>query len=67
MLDWLILFYLVGVFVLFFFWIYGIVSFALDVKNKFVPGVLRYRRGRKKLKEKSEQEEQREESEQQLY
>ena len=30
-------FYLVGGTVLFFFWAYGIVSFVLDVKNKFVP------------------------------
>ena len=32
-------FYLVGGTVLFFFWAYGIVSFVLDVKNKFVPAV----------------------------
>lgn len=30
-------FYLVGGTVLFFFWAYGIVSFVLDVKNKFIP------------------------------
>ncbi|WP_137288701.1 hypothetical protein [Natronorubrum halophilum] len=35
-----------GATVLFFFWIYGIVSFALDVKCKIVPGIRQYRRGR---------------------
>jgi len=29
--------------VLFFFWVYGIVSFVLDVKNKFVPYLRRRR------------------------
>ncbi|SDR14522.1 hypothetical protein [Natronobacterium texcoconense] len=37
-----------GLFVLFFFWIYGIVSFALDLKNKIVPGIVQYRRNRKR-------------------
>ena len=31
------LFYLGGMTVLFFFWAYGIVSFLLDLKNKFIP------------------------------
>ncbi|CCQ33048.1 hypothetical protein HLRTI_001067 [Halorhabdus tiamatea SARL4B] len=35
-----------GFTILFFFWIYGIVSFALDVKNKIIPGLRAYRRGR---------------------
>lgn len=67
MLDWLILFYFVGVFVLFFFWIYGIASFVLDVKNKVIPGIRKYRRGRAKQVAKREQEQQREENERQLY
>lgn len=67
MLDWLILFYFVGVFVLFFFWIYGIASFVLDVKNKVIPGIRKYRRGRAKQAAKREQEQQREENERQLY
>ena len=31
---------------LFVFWAYGVVSFALDVKNKLVPAVRRYRQER---------------------
>ncbi|NHN48611.1 hypothetical protein G9464_13545 [Halostella sp. JP-L12] len=53
--------------ILFFFWIYGIVSFFLDLKNKVVPGIRQYRRGRRKLKRQAEQEEEREEQERQLY
>ena len=37
--------YVGGVFVLFFFWIYGIVAFVRDVKNKLVPAYRQYRRG----------------------
>lgn len=35
-----------GFTVLFFFWVYGIVSFVLDLKNKIIPGLRAYRRGR---------------------
>ncbi|MDJ1433617.1 hypothetical protein [Halostagnicola sp. A-GB9-2] len=56
-----------GFLVLFFFWIYGIVSFTRDLKNRFVPGLRQYRRGRKQLAEADEQEREREEKEQQLY
>ncbi len=56
-----------GFLVLFFFWIYGIVSFARDLQNRFVPGLRQYRRGRKQLAEADEQEREREEKEQQLY
>jgi hypothetical protein len=56
-----------GMFVLFFFWVYGIVSFGFDLKNKIIPGILQYRRGRRKLKEEAKREEEREEREQQLY
>ena len=38
-----------GMLVLFFFWVYGIVSFGFDLKNKIVPGLLQYRRGRRRL------------------
>jgi hypothetical protein len=31
---------------LFVFWAYGVVSFALDVKNKLIPAVRQYRQGR---------------------
>jgi hypothetical protein len=56
-----------GMLVLFLFWAYGIVSFVLDLKNKIVPGIIQYRRGRRREKAKQEQEEEREEREQQLY
>ncbi|WP_424004757.1 hypothetical protein ACOZ4I_08620 [Haloarcula salina] len=52
-----------GMLVLFFFWAYGIGSFVLDLKNKIIPGIIQYRRG--KRAEKAEK--QREEREQQLY
>lgn len=53
--------------VLFFFWVYGIASFVLDLKNKIIPGIRKYRRGRRRLKEEREEEEEREEHERQLY
>ena len=56
-----------GMVLLFFFWVYGIVSFAFDLRNKIIPGILQYRRGRRKLKEEQEREQEREEREQQLY
>jgi hypothetical protein len=56
-----------GLLVLFFFWAYGIVSFALDLKNKIVPGIVRYRRGRRAEAAENEREQEREEREQQLY
>jgi hypothetical protein len=59
--------YWTGMLVLFFFWSYGIVSFVLDLKNKIVPGLIQYRRGRRREKAKQEQEEEREEREKQLY
>lgn len=52
---------------LFFFWAYGIVSFVLDVKNKFVPLGRQYLRGRRREKEKEQREKEREEKERQLY
>lgn len=54
-------------FVLFFFWIYGIVSFLLDLKNKIIPGIKQYRRGRKQLKEDTKEKQQQEDKERQLY
>jgi len=56
-----------GMLVLFFFWAYGIVSFLLDLKNKIIPGIVQYRRGRRAEKEQREREQEREEREQQLY
>lgn len=55
---------------LFFFWVYGIVSFGLDLKNKIIPGIRQYRRGRQRIKEEEEEEkeqDEREEREKQLY
>jgi len=56
-----------GLLVLFFFWAYGIVSFVLDLKNTIIPGIIKYRRGRRAQAEQREQEQEREEREQQLY
>lgn len=56
-----------GLVVLFFFWVYGIVSFAFDLKNKILPGIVQYRRGRRKLKAEQDEEAEREEREKQLY
>lgn len=53
--------------ILFFFWAYGIVSFALDLKNKLIPGLHQYFRGRKQLKEERREQEERNEKERQLY
>jgi hypothetical protein len=52
---------------LFFFWAYGFVSFVLDIKNKFIPAIRQYRRGRKRQKEEAEKERERNERERQLY
>ncbi|USZ68183.1 hypothetical protein NGM10_00220 [Halorussus salilacus] len=60
-------FYVVGVTVLFFFWAYGIVSFALDVKNKFVPAIRALVAARRESREQTERETEREETERQLY
>ena len=56
-----------GMIVLFFFWVYGIVSFALDLKNRILPGLVRYRRGRREIAAQRDEEEDREDGEQQLY
>lgn len=53
--------------ILFFFWAYGIVSFVLDVKNKFVPGAKTLYRNWREAKQEAEREEERERQEQQLY
>ena len=51
---------------LFFFWVYGIVSFGFDLKNKFVPAVRRYKRQRAAAKRQAEADEEREERKEQL-
>jgi len=45
-----------GFTVLFFFWVYGIVSFVRDLKNKIIPGIRAYRRGRQKQAQEQEQD-----------
>ncbi|WP_089789086.1 hypothetical protein [Natronobacterium haloterrestre] len=45
MTDLIPIVYYGGLSILFFFWIYGIVSFALDLKNTVIPGIRQYRRG----------------------
>ena len=61
------LLYVGGVSLLFVFWAYGLVSFVLDVKHKFIPLVKQYLRGRRAEKEQAEREAEREERERQLY
>jgi len=50
-----------------FFWVYGIVSFVLDVKNKFVPGACTLYRNWQAARREDEEEEERERREEQLY
>ncbi|MFB6129175.1 MAG: hypothetical protein ABEJ47_05355 [Halorhabdus sp.] len=59
--------YFVAGTLLFFFWAYGIVSFVLDVKNKFIPAIQGYRQLKEERKEEREAEEEREEKKKQLY
>ncbi|WP_254523850.1 hypothetical protein [Natrinema caseinilyticum] len=56
-----------GLLVLYFFWIYGIVSFGLDLKNKVLPGIQQYRRGRNRQSEERTQDDERSTKEEQLY
>ncbi|KAA9396604.1 hypothetical protein Har1130_18350 [Haloarcula sp. CBA1130] len=56
-----------GMLFLFFFWAYGIASFVFDLKNKIIPGLVEYRRGRRAEKSEQQREDEREEREQQLY
>jgi hypothetical protein len=52
---------------LFLFWAYGLVSFVLDIKNKFIPAARTLWQNRKEQQEEREQEKEREERERQLY
>ena len=61
------LLYIGGMTLLFVFWAYGLVSFVLDVKNKFIPLTRQYLRGRRHEKEQAERDAEREERERQLY
>jgi hypothetical protein len=59
--------YLVAGTMLFFFWAYGIVSFVRDCKNRYVPAIGRFVRGRRRERAEAEREREREERERQLY
>ncbi len=52
---------------LFFFWVYGIASFALDVKNKLVPAARQYVRERRRQKEEAEAEVEQQDRREELY
>lgn len=67
MVEFAVLAYVGAVIFLFFFWAYGFVSFALDLKNRIIPGIRRYRRGRRKQAEEERERREREEREEQLY
>jgi len=58
-------FFTVGT-LLFVFWAYGLVSFVLDVKNKFIPLGRQYLAGRREQKEQKQQQQEREDKEKQL-
>ncbi|WP_256391370.1 hypothetical protein [Natronoarchaeum rubrum] len=59
--------YVVGVTVLFFFWVYGIYAFGRDVRRRYLPALRAYLEQRESDAEAARAEEEREEREQQLY
>jgi hypothetical protein len=59
--------YLTAVALLFVPWTYGLYALARDGKNRLVPLVRRYLRGRRQIKQQAEAEAEREEQERQLY
>ncbi|QZP37949.1 hypothetical protein [Halobaculum magnesiiphilum] len=59
--------YLAAVTLLFVPWVYGLYALARDGKNRLLPLVRRYLRGRRRLTEEAEAEAEREEQERQLY
>ncbi|MFC6733267.1 MULTISPECIES: hypothetical protein [unclassified Haladaptatus] len=59
-------FYLAGGTLLFFFWAYGIVSFARDLKNRFIPALLALR-GQREESDADDQPAQHDDQRQQLY
>lgn len=61
------LFYVAAVTILFFFWVYGIVSFVRDLRSTYIPALRKYRAGRREQAEQTEREEDREQRERQLY
>jgi len=61
------LLYLVGGTVLFFFWAYGIVSFVLDCKNKFLPAAAQLIANWRARRREQASDDEREQREKQLY
>lgn len=61
-----LLVYVAGMTVLFFFWVYGIVAFVRDCRNRYVPAVRRSLRGRRAERERRDREAEREEREREL-
>ncbi|MEZ3142820.1 hypothetical protein [Halobaculum sp. MBLA0143] len=59
--------YLVAVSALFVPWVYGLYALGRDTKNRLLPAIRQYRRGRRRQKEEAEREEEREERRRQLY
>ena len=59
--------YVVGVTVLFFFWVYGIYAFARDLRHRYLPAIRAYLEQRRDDAEATRAEEEREEKERQLY
>ena len=59
--------YLAAVTALFVPWAYGLYALGRDGKNRLLPAVRQYVRGRRRQKEEAEREEEREERRRQLY
>jgi len=52
--------YIGAVTILFFFWVYGIISFIFDIKYKIIPGAKQYLRGRRQQKKQKRKEQEQE-------
>ncbi|WP_435346528.1 hypothetical protein [Haloarchaeobius sp. HRN-SO-5] len=61
------LLYFGGGTLLFFFWVYGIVSFVRDLRRTYVPAVRKIVANRREQRREREEQEQRERREKQLY
>jgi|GEM_PF-1374720 len=59
--------YVVGVTVLFFFWVYGIYAFVRDLRRRYLPALRAYLEQRRADADAARAEEEREERERQLY
>lgn len=61
------LLYIAAVTLLFFFWVYGLVAFVRDSRQKYVPALKRYLTARREQKEQAKRDAERAESERNLY